>query len=134
LTQEPQTVSVSDDDYAKREAELAAAFDTGVTDVFEQSDSVADKAEVQTQAQTKEPDITNDNTEELIPEDVAQVETLNSVSEPVFHVVLPKENLYQISLRYNVQMKYLMEWNELDDASSIRIGTKLWVKDPNNND
>ena len=133
-TPEPQTVSVSDDDYAKREAELAAAFDTGVTDVFEQSDSVADKAEVQTQAQTKEPDITNDNTEELIPEDVAQVETSTSVSEPVFHVVLPKENLYQISLRYNVQMKYLMEWNELDDASSIRIGTKLWVKDPNNND
>ena len=140
LTQEPQTVSVSDDDYAKREAELAAAFDNGAADVFEQSDLVADKAEVQTQTQaqtqtqTIEPDITNDNTEELIPEDVAQVETSTSVSEPVFHVVLPKENLYQISLRYNVQMKYLMEWNELDDASSIRIGTKLWVKDPNNND
>jgi type IV pilus assembly protein PilF len=48
-----------------------------------------------------------------------------------YHIVKPKENLYRISLRYNVKMKRLMEWNDLDDPASIRIGMKLWVKDPN---
>lgn len=51
-----------------------------------------------------------------------------------YHIVKPKENLYRISLRYNVKMKRLMEWNNLDDPASIRIGMKLWVKDPNKND
>ncbi|MFB0911619.1 MAG: LysM domain-containing protein, partial [Glaciecola sp.] len=51
-----------------------------------------------------------------------------------YHVVVPKENLYRISLRYNVKMKYLMQWNNLDDPSAIIIGMKLRVKDPKNND
>ena len=51
-----------------------------------------------------------------------------------FHVVKPKENLYRISLKYNVKINKLLEWNGLADASSIRIGTKLWVGDPNLNE
>ena len=58
----------------------------------------------------------------------------DDADKPVYHIVKPKENLYQISLRYNVKMKYLMQWNKLDDASSIQIGTKLRVKDPKSND
>lgn len=54
--------------------------------------------------------------------------------KPQFHVVLPKENLYRISLKYNVKMKKLLEWNNLTDAASIRIGTKLRVRDPNTNE
>jgi type IV pilus assembly protein PilF len=51
-----------------------------------------------------------------------------------YHVVQAKENLYRISLRYNVKMKYLMQWNNLDDPSAIKVGMKLRVKDPKNND
>ncbi|MGB3724322.1 MAG: type IV pilus biogenesis/stability protein PilW [Glaciecola sp.] len=51
-----------------------------------------------------------------------------------FHVVQAKENLYRISLKYNVKMKKLLEWNNLKDASSIRIGTKLRVRDPKTNE
>jgi type IV pilus assembly protein PilF len=47
-----------------------------------------------------------------------------------FHIVQAKENLYRISLKYNVKIRKLLEWNNLEDASSIRIGTKLWVKEP----
>jgi type IV pilus assembly protein PilF len=47
----------------------------------------------------------------------------------LFHIVKPKENLYRISLKYNVKVRKLLEWNGLKDASSIQIGTKLWVKD-----
>lgn len=51
-----------------------------------------------------------------------------------FHIVTPKENLYRISLKYNVKIKKLLEWNNLQDASAIRIGTKLWLRDPNTNE
>jgi len=51
-----------------------------------------------------------------------------------FHIVKAKENLYRISLKYNVKIKKLLEWNKLTDESSIHIGTKLWVKDPNINE
>lgn len=51
-----------------------------------------------------------------------------------FHIVLPKENMYRISLKYNVKIKKLLEWNNLKDESSVMIGTKLWVRDPNINE
>jgi type IV pilus assembly protein PilF len=46
------------------------------------------------------------------------------------HLVQAKENLYRISLKHNVKIRKLLEWNNLEDASSIRTGTKLWVKEP----
>lgn len=61
-------------------------------------------------------------------------ETDAEASDAEFHVVQPQENLYRISLKYNVKMSTLLEWNNLKDASSIRIGTKLRVGDPNTND
>jgi type IV pilus assembly protein PilF len=60
------------------------------------------------------------------------VETAAQLSD--FHTVQPQENLYRISLKYNVKMKMLLDWNELQDASSIQTGTKLRVRAPNNNE
>jgi type IV pilus assembly protein PilF len=51
-----------------------------------------------------------------------------------FHIVQAKENLYRITLKYNVKMKKLLEWNDLDDASAIKVGTKLWLRDPKTNE
>lgn len=65
---------------------------------------------------------------------VVESETDAEASDAEFHVVQPQENLYRISLKYNVKMSTLLEWNNLTDASSIRIGTKLRVGDPNTND
>lgn len=47
-----------------------------------------------------------------------------------YHVVEKGENLYRISLKYNVKMQRLIDWNELPDASSIYVGKKLIVIDP----
>jgi type IV pilus assembly protein PilF len=58
-----------------------------------------------------------------IPDEVA-------TQQRQFHIVQAKENLYRISLKYNVKIRKLLEWNNLEDAPSIRIGTKLWVKEP----
>lgn len=49
------------------------------------------------------------------------------------HVVQLGENLYRISLKYNVRMQRLIEWNNLKDDSQVRVGTNLYVSDPNAN-
>lgn len=51
-----------------------------------------------------------------------------------YHIVQAKENLYRLSLKYNVTVDNLLQWNNLSDKSSIKIGTKLWVRDPNINE
>lgn len=47
------------------------------------------------------------------------------------HVVQRGENLYRISLQYNVRMQRLIEWNNLQDSAQVRAGTKLIISDPN---
>jgi len=65
-----------------------------------------------------------------------EVETVKKVVEStddkqtVSHVVEKGENLYQISLQYNVKMKRLIEWNQLENSSAIYAGKKLYVVDP----
>ncbi|MEW6993386.1 type IV pilus biogenesis/stability protein PilW [Colwelliaceae bacterium MEBiC 14330] len=56
--------------------------------------------------------------------------------EQAFHTVSSGENLYNISVRYNVKLKALRKWNNIDETNKIRIGEKLYVVDPQtvNND
>ncbi|GGO67005.1 type IV pilus biogenesis/stability protein PilW [Bowmanella pacifica] len=51
-------------------------------------------------------------------------------TSPQYHVVAEGENLYRISLKYNIKMKTLMEWNQMQDPSSIYVGMKLRVAQP----
>lgn len=47
-----------------------------------------------------------------------------------WHWVQKSENLYRISLLYNIRMTKLIEWNQLADASAIYHGMKLYIVDP----
>ena len=49
---------------------------------------------------------------------------------PEFHIVDRGENLYRISLLYNIKMQRLIEWNGLADASAIFEGKKLFLVAP----
>ncbi|MCW8107321.1 type IV pilus biogenesis/stability protein PilW [Alteromonas ponticola] len=61
---------------------------------------------------------------------------LNEISQenPRFHIVQAKENLYRISLMYNLKMSTLQEWNQLDEAGAIRQGMRLWLIPPEQRD
>jgi type IV pilus assembly protein PilF len=48
----------------------------------------------------------------------------------VFHEVKAGENLYRISLQYNIKMERLIEWNGLNNASDIYAGKKLRLVSP----
>jgi len=49
---------------------------------------------------------------------------------PEFHVVAKGENLYRISLLYNIKMQRLIDWNGLVDTSAIYEGKKLSLVAP----
>lgn len=51
-------------------------------------------------------------------------------STPLSHVVKDGENLYRISVRYNIKMQRLIEWNKLTNASDIFAGKKLRLTAP----
>lgn len=48
------------------------------------------------------------------------------------HIVQKGENLYRIALQYKVRMQWLIEWNDLVDASALAVGQTIYVSDPNN--
>jgi type IV pilus assembly protein PilF len=78
--------------------------------------------------------VASSDSDEMPSEVAEEITEDTSTNEDGFHVVLPKENLYRISLKYNVKMNSLLEWNNLTDASDIKKGSRLRVKAPDNND
>ena len=59
---------------------------------------------------------------------VNDIETV--AAQDAFHKVSPGENLYNISVQYNVKLKALRKWNNISEKNKIRIGDKLYVVDP----
>jgi type IV pilus assembly protein PilF len=57
-------------------------------------------------------------------------ESPENTANPRYHVVQKGENLYRISLIYNVRMQRLMEWNDLRADTAIVAGKRLIVIDP----
>lgn len=76
------------------------------------------------------------NSEVVLVNEVLEDEALgeNNIEEPLaqraFHVVVKGDNLYGISVKYNIQMKALNRWNEFDENSKIRIGDKVYITEP----
>jgi len=73
---------------------------------------------------------------EVVPLTVEEAETAenkptaSTETLAVFHEVKSGENLYRISLQYNIKMQRLIEWNGLNDASDIYAGKKLRLVSP----
>ncbi len=51
-------------------------------------------------------------------------------TEMPFHVVKKGEYLYDISIKYNIRLKPLMQWNELSENALLKVGQKVYLKDP----
>jgi type IV pilus assembly protein PilF len=72
--------------------------------------------------------------EKIVIESVAVKEVSKSTEnidvQEVLHTVTPGESLYSISMKYNVKIKALHQWNNISEKNKIRIGDKLYVVDP----
>jgi type IV pilus assembly protein PilF len=131
VTQPDNTLNA--DAAEKREAELEAALAADFNNTLNESATINGAAK-----RVNDSLVTVDSVVKVAA-DEGQDTATQQIDETAdgdasYHVVQAKENLYRISLRYNVKMKYLMQWNNLDDPSAITVGMKLRVKDPKNND
>jgi type IV pilus assembly protein PilF len=70
-------------------------------------------------------DIIAENNAEVLVSNIEMVDV-----KEIFHKVLPGENLYSISVKYNVKLKTLRQWNNITEKNKIRIGENLYVADP----
>ncbi len=55
----------------------------------------------------------------------------NNANQNTYHLVQKGENLTEISLRYGLDLKYLIEINNLKDKDSIKVGSKLILSEKN---
>ncbi|WP_445766023.1 type IV pilus biogenesis/stability protein PilW [Rheinheimera sp.] len=66
------------------------------------------------------------------PQPVEQVQqavdlVTDSDAEVPFHIVQAAESLYAISVKHNIRLSRLMQWNELTPESVIKTGQKIWL-------
>ena len=48
-----------------------------------------------------------------------------------FHIIEFGENLFSISVRYNVKLQKLLLWNGLKESDRVMNGSKIYLNDPN---
>ena len=48
-------------------------------------------------------------------------------AEVPFHIVQAAESLYAISVKHNIRLSRLMQWNQLTPESVIKTGQKIWL-------
>jgi len=48
-----------------------------------------------------------------------------------FHIIAVGENLFSISVRYNVKLQKLLQWNGLKESDRVMNGSKIYLNDPN---
>jgi type IV pilus assembly protein PilF len=52
------------------------------------------------------------------------------VDIPRQHIVKQGENLFRISVKYNIAMRSLIEWNNLPESGDIKMDMALWLISP----
>ena len=57
--------------------------------------------------------------------------TENNANQNIYHLVQKGENLTEISVKYGLDLKYLIEINNLKDEDSIEVGSKLFLSENN---
>ena len=48
-------------------------------------------------------------------------------ADTAFHIVQAAESLYAISVKHNIRLQRLMQWNQLSPDSVIKTGQKIWL-------
>ncbi len=48
-----------------------------------------------------------------------------------YHIIQNGENLFSISVRYNVKLQKILQWNGLKESDRVQNGTKIFLNDPN---
>lgn len=88
---------------------------------------VAESAQSEAQNSEPAPSVTHGQEVTKTTSDAEQGEAQN---DRRFHIVNATENLYRLSLKYNIKLDTLREWNNLSSTSVIKVGQKIWLVPP----
>ncbi|MGI5308283.1 type IV pilus biogenesis/stability protein PilW [Rheinheimera sp. WS51] len=79
---------------------------------------------------TSEPKVVVETTEILPAEMAAESSAVIETAQPEykFHLVQDNDSLYAISVKYNIRLQSLMDWNKLTPESTIKTGQKVWLQ------
>ena len=66
---------------------------------------------------------------EAAPTEIAPLEQSQTApaADTAFHIVQAAESLYAISVKHNIRLQRLMQWNQLSPDSVIKTGQKIWL-------
>jgi len=94
-------------------------------------EAAVQEAEVQ-EAEVQEVEVQEAEVQEVEVQEVEvqEVEVQEVEVQEALHTVKSGENLYSISMKYNVKLSALRKWNNISEKNKIRIGKKLYVIDP----
>ena len=51
----------------------------------------------------------------------------DSVIAETYYHIRPKDNLYKVSMAYNIPIWQLADWNNLDDINKLKVGDSLKI-------
>lgn len=111
---EQQTVLVAD-------TKLAEA---NITETQAEVPQLEQQAVLVADTQLAKVNITENQAAELIDTAIA----IQDEPEIKFHLVQADDSLYAISVKYNIRLQRLMEWNQLTPESAIHTGQKVWLQ------
>ncbi|MFQ3276867.1 MAG: type IV pilus assembly protein PilF [Colwellia sp.] len=116
---------------AKRDVPLPEALPEPIEELLTAGTMTVDK-KITTEKANNVKVVTTDIISNIIknnPQVIVDKAQLAEVEETL-HLVMPGENLYNISVKYNIKLKTLRQWNNIAKKNKIRIGDELYVVDP----
>ncbi|WP_241698016.1 type IV pilus biogenesis/stability protein PilW [Rheinheimera pleomorphica] len=141
-TQAPATQSeVTQSDTAATEAETvpteAELTETALAEMAQSETTPTEMAAVEaltvevTQSNTAHADAAQTETAETeaTATEIASQEQVQTApaADTAFHIVQAAESLYAISVKHNIRLQRLMQWNQLSPDSVIKTGQKIWL-------
>nr|WP_245217438.1 type IV pilus biogenesis/stability protein PilW [Rheinheimera maricola] len=114
-------------DLAATESTDAGLADANLTIELNETDAVDTAvAEVNTPALI-EPLAADELVTYIAPSTVNDAVVSDSADATAYHLVQEAESLYAISVKHNIRLQRLMQWNQLTPEAVIKTGQKIWL-------
>ncbi|NMP32162.1 type IV pilus biogenesis/stability protein PilW [Thalassotalea sp. M1531] len=137
VTTTDDIIDTASDEVASME-EQSELIDQSTNNEFETDTAVIDAVENIDESnnlpveETNEQEIVSNGvvTDEVITETMVSETQYQSLEELPQHEIQKGENLFTVSKKYNIHLRSLKKWNNLDERALVRIGDIIYLADP----
>jgi len=104
--------------------------DTREVDSAGTPDGIEEDVVLDTDDATDEPEITVTEEQPPVVENRVETRVFIKPGKEVEYVVAPGDSLWKISRKFGVTVKDIVERNDIQDATLVRAGRRLWIPNP----